>query len=328
MDLSSITGNVGMVLGVAFLRNVYMVMSYTSIESGSVKPTKNSDIQQLANADISPYLGVFGLTDINVALKEFHTVRVLQQPLSTPTPSPNGNNDTGASPDGKGISVGIIALIAIVGFFAVCGILFGLRWFFGRRRWKEEANAEPSKEIKGSHELASLNTENADQSLGGTIIGSHQTKGSDFTLSSTRTKHDASYDEGEKFVNQQPNDDNDAWHSRYQSVDDNQELHRSYTPSRVSTRSTSIPRSLASKSPTTSHPEPTYSVYESIMTPSPIAESPRSPIAFDDTNAGMAGVGASRGYLDSGLGRHSFGNPLDGGQQNIQHDHSADAYEH
>lgn len=119
---TSVVGD--MVLGVAFLRNVYTVLAYDVPASNGSFPTLS-----LNSTVVRPRLGLLGLTDPTVALDEFHRVRVLNQPLSDANP-------TGSSTDAGGArkpSVGIDVLIALGGFVGLCLLLFGLRWVFVRR---------------------------------------------------------------------------------------------------------------------------------------------------------------------------------------------------
>ncbi|KAF6741479.1 aspartic peptidase domain-containing protein [Ephemerocybe angulata] len=160
-----------MILGVPFLRNVYSVMGYVPPKDGGVfenpftaeelgvtdemeaaavaadgDPTDALPTPKNSSMRIQPRLGLLGLTDPTVALDEFHSVRVLNQPIS----SNNGNGASGKNPltadgaDGrKGLSVGIIVLISLISFFALCFALFGLRFWMMRRRYNK-AQREPN----------------------------------------------------------------------------------------------------------------------------------------------------------------------------------------
>ncbi|KAH7924976.1 acid protease [Leucogyrophana mollusca] len=126
-QLTPTSGIGDMILGVPFMRNVYTVMAY---EAPDASGTYNTSVHN----GIHPTLGLLGLTNATKALEEFHTVRVLQQPL-------DGGQSGGQSPasDDKKMSVGIEVLIGLVGFFALCVVLFGLRCFLTRRQWKKRA---------------------------------------------------------------------------------------------------------------------------------------------------------------------------------------------
>lgn len=127
-----------MILGVPFLRNVYTVMAYTIPNSdGSFVPQNGSD------QTITPRLGLLSLTNATIALEEFNTVRVLNQPISGGGSSPaggNANNST-VSLGGKKLSVGIVVLIGILSFFALCCMLFFACWFMFRRKYRKSALA-------------------------------------------------------------------------------------------------------------------------------------------------------------------------------------------
>ncbi|KAF8721826.1 hypothetical protein AX14_010160 [Amanita brunnescens Koide BX004] len=134
-----------MILGVPFLRNTYTVMGYdTPFPNGSF-PSSSVGADSDSDSEIHPALGLLALTNAAIALEEFQTVRVLNQPLS-----PSGNHSTApggaAAPVTVGprrLSVGIIVLVALVGFFSMCCVLFGIRWVLMRRRFgKEEAEEE------------------------------------------------------------------------------------------------------------------------------------------------------------------------------------------
>ncbi|KAH8078430.1 aspartic peptidase domain-containing protein [Cristinia sonorae] len=124
------------VLGVPFMRSTYTVMAYDPPDSHGGFP--NAGNMPASAAYIRPRLGLLGLTDPTTALNEFHAVRVLNQPLDqngrqnagqagVPPPHPNGP---------KKLSVGIIVLISLVGFVALCVAFFGARWAFGRRKYR------------------------------------------------------------------------------------------------------------------------------------------------------------------------------------------------
>lgn len=138
-DAVSQTSRLGdMILGVPFLRNVYTVMSYNI-------PLPNGTILPYSSESISPRLGLMALTDPTVALDEFHTVRVLNEPLGGSTANTaNSSGNTGK----KGSSVGIDVLIGVGSFFALCFVLFGLRWILLRRSYRR-ADAAPGVVTRG-----------------------------------------------------------------------------------------------------------------------------------------------------------------------------------
>ncbi|CAE6354844.1 unnamed protein product [Rhizoctonia solani] len=127
------------VLGAAFMRNVYTVLQYDSPRSG------------VATYDPSmarPQLGLMSLTSWQTALQDFYRVRILKEPLeSGSSGSSSGSTGDGSSSNGtnglpgtteksKKLSAGIIALIGILVFFGIAAGLFGVRWWVMQRRWK------------------------------------------------------------------------------------------------------------------------------------------------------------------------------------------------
>ena len=138
-QLSNPSNSLGdIILGVPFLRNVYTVMAYTTPNAnGSFTPLDGD------NQTITPRLGLLSLTDPTIALEEFYTVRELNQPIS-------GGNSSGGSTGGssgnstvnlggKKLPVGIVVLIGILSFFALCCVLFVARWFMIRRTYRKAA---------------------------------------------------------------------------------------------------------------------------------------------------------------------------------------------
>ncbi|THV02475.1 acid protease [Dendrothele bispora CBS 962.96] len=141
-----------MILGVPFLRSVYMVMAYQVPNSdGSfpdLRPTEESDSASGSATvnEIRPRLGLQSLVNQSVALDEFHRVRVLGQPLgNSPT------SDTSSSGNSGHLSVGVEILLGLIGFFALCFGLFALRFFLMRRKYnrgdigldKQERSMDP-----------------------------------------------------------------------------------------------------------------------------------------------------------------------------------------
>lgn len=122
------------ILGVPFMRSTYTVMAYDQPDSSGNFPGSSTSSNL-----IRPRLGLMGLTDPAVALDEFNTVRVLKQPLGTG--GANGGAQGKSAVDdsgGKKISVGIAVLIGLLGFFALCFVLFTARWAYARRKYRRE----------------------------------------------------------------------------------------------------------------------------------------------------------------------------------------------
>ncbi|KNZ73877.1 Saccharopepsin [Termitomyces sp. J132] len=118
------------ILGVPFLRNTYTVMAY--------EPPDDVGLFSASGDSIKPRLGLLGITDPARAMDEFHTVRVLRQPVSTFNSSSSSSN-TGATP--QHLSIGLIVLISLLGFFALCLGLFAVRWCVTRRRFQRRPEA-------------------------------------------------------------------------------------------------------------------------------------------------------------------------------------------
>ncbi|KAF9544169.1 acid protease, partial [Agrocybe pediades] len=152
-QLSSPASSIGdMILGVPFLRNVYTVMAYT-IPDPTGSFTGNSgdidDTNDVPDPTIRPRLGLMALTDPTTALSEFNTVRVLNQALPpTSTGSTTSGTNGGTNSDantrtinfgGKKLSVGIIILISLMSFFALCVVVWGARWLYYRKKFKKGA---------------------------------------------------------------------------------------------------------------------------------------------------------------------------------------------
>ncbi|KDR77656.1 hypothetical protein GALMADRAFT_409848 [Galerina marginata CBS 339.88] len=147
-----------MILGVPFLRNVYTVMAYTVPEGdGGFADLSGNGTGDGSGTDgglsqtIRPRLGLMSLTDPETALKEFNTVRVLNQPLTSGSGSGPGGGGANTGSDtntktvdvgGKKLPVGIVVLVAVLGFFALCGLLFGVRWVVYRRRFRRGRKGE------------------------------------------------------------------------------------------------------------------------------------------------------------------------------------------
>lgn len=113
-----LNGLADMVLGVAFMRNVYTVLFSESKSSSS---------------NVVPQLGLLSLTDPHQAMDEFHSIRVLGQSPDAPSEGPSSSITVG-----KKLSVGLTVLIAIVGFFILCVCIFGIRFWFMRKRYRKE----------------------------------------------------------------------------------------------------------------------------------------------------------------------------------------------
>jgi hypothetical protein len=115
-----------MILGVAFLRNVYTVMAYDVPDAHGAFPANNN------STNLQPQVGLLSLTNATRAMEEFHNVRVLGKPLS----SGNSSSPTSTTSSRK-LSVGVDVLLALLSVIVACVALFGLRWFYVRRRLRK-----------------------------------------------------------------------------------------------------------------------------------------------------------------------------------------------
>ncbi|KAG8741863.1 hypothetical protein FRC10_002324 [Ceratobasidium sp. 414] len=142
-----------LVLGAAFMRNVYTVLQYDTPITGATQAKYDP-------YNSRPQLGLMSLTKWEVALQDFYRVRVLGQPLEIPsTSSPSSGSSGGGTSSGansgtvekdKKMTVGVMALIGVMAFFGVAAGLFGLRWWMMKRRWRRmRAAATQDAEKKG-----------------------------------------------------------------------------------------------------------------------------------------------------------------------------------
>ncbi|KAG2139633.1 aspartic peptidase domain-containing protein [Suillus bovinus] len=175
------TSDVGdMVLGVPFMRNVYTVLAY-----------EPSPFNMSVYTGIRPTLGLMGLTNITQALDEFNNVRVLNQPLDGAQPQ-----QVVVSNDTK-MSVGLEVLIGLIGFFALCVALFGLKWFMTRRQWKRQGMVDTDVGKKGEGEygayrLTRRNSQSSDDAAVSTLrtlaYTARKEKVSQYTFDSNGTR--------------------------------------------------------------------------------------------------------------------------------------------
>ncbi|KZT69483.1 acid protease [Daedalea quercina L-15889] len=114
-----------LVLGVPFLRSTYMVMAYEPPDSDGV--FTSADTYQDAGEQVNPQLGLMALTNITQAMEQFQQSRL---------GSTSGSSTSGSSPHEKKLSVGIDVLLGCVGFLVLCGVIFGGRWLYYKRKWR------------------------------------------------------------------------------------------------------------------------------------------------------------------------------------------------
>jgi len=125
-----------MILGVPFLRSVYTVLAHdVPFANGSFNTEAAENNQAF---QISPRLGLMSLTDPGVALDEFHTVRVLGQPLSSAgSPDIGSKQPSSGGASNHGLSVGLKVLLGLVGAFVLALLLFAVRFWWQRRKWNK-----------------------------------------------------------------------------------------------------------------------------------------------------------------------------------------------
>jgi hypothetical protein len=134
-QLSSPGSKADIVLGVPFMRNVYAVMAYSSPNSNGSFTAANNTNQKDGGLSqtITPRLGLMSLTDPTKALQEFHSVRVLNQPIDGGLNTSSHGAPSTVNVGEKNMSVKIIVLLGLLSFLGLCGGLFALRWFLLRR---------------------------------------------------------------------------------------------------------------------------------------------------------------------------------------------------
>ncbi|KAG6826859.1 hypothetical protein H0H92_014154 [Tricholoma furcatifolium] len=184
-----------MILGVPFLRNAYTVMAYEPPEADgsfpaptSINASNSSSNSGSAAGDITPRLGLLGITNATQALDEFNTVRVLNKPISSSGSSGGSSSSSGSSGAtvGKHLSVGIVVLVSLLGFFAACVALFGIRWFLTRRRYRRGPGSEEGVVVAGGGATAAA----ALAGIGRATIEKDGDGGYKYALASTRGSRD------------------------------------------------------------------------------------------------------------------------------------------
>ncbi|KIL57181.1 hypothetical protein M378DRAFT_16413 [Amanita muscaria Koide BX008] len=100
-------------------------MAYTASNQNGSFPDPNN--ASSSTVQIQPRLGL-------------PSDRVLNQPISSAGGSNSPNNpsssSSSASSSSKKLSVGLIVLLGLIGFFSLCCALFGLKWFLLKRRFR------------------------------------------------------------------------------------------------------------------------------------------------------------------------------------------------
>ncbi|KZT59329.1 acid protease [Calocera cornea HHB12733] len=147
--LQSVTGQTAgdIVLGAAFLKNVYSV--YTS--NSSIYMPNNSFLYPNPNQppdDGLPHVGLYPLTNATAAALAFQTVRINNQAITpTVTPSPNSgggqlNIPSVNTSSNLKVPLPVVIILSVVGFIALVVSLYLLRGcLYRRRREREKALA-------------------------------------------------------------------------------------------------------------------------------------------------------------------------------------------
>ncbi|ESK96523.1 aspartic peptidase a1 [Moniliophthora roreri MCA 2997] len=140
---------VDMILGVPFVRNVYMVMAYqvpnTNGSFPDLRTPDNAGPILPSNSEYRPRLGLQALTDPEVAMYEFKRVRVDGLPLV----GGPGNGATDTNGEGKKhLSVGLGVLFGLIGFIFLCFGMFGLRWCLAKRKYSKSAGGPDSTSVR------------------------------------------------------------------------------------------------------------------------------------------------------------------------------------
>ena len=135
-ELLSSTRLGDMILGVPFLRSVYTVLAHDIPFANGSFDTNAAESHQIFQ--IRPRLGLINLTDPDVAMDEFHTVRVLGQPLSSAgSPGDGSQSSSSEGVSNHGLSVGLKVLLGLVGVFTFAFLLFAVRFWWQRRKWNK-----------------------------------------------------------------------------------------------------------------------------------------------------------------------------------------------
>ena len=115
VDQGKLPGDI--ILGVPFLRNVYVV----------------HDLGSEDGIDRKPRFGVASLTNATLAATEFQNVRVRNL-----NPDGSSNGKTPEQPTGDGMKTALKIGIGVLCFVVVCGVLFGMLRCSMRRRLRQE----------------------------------------------------------------------------------------------------------------------------------------------------------------------------------------------
>uniref|UniRef100_D8PYR9 Peptidase A1 domain-containing protein n=1 Tax=Schizophyllum commune (strain H4-8 / FGSC 9210) TaxID=578458 RepID=D8PYR9_SCHCM len=115
-------------------------------ERSSPHPRSSPNLAR-ASSD-TPFLGIIPLTDPSWAAVEFEAVNVKGMAYPDPDAADSGDlNAVGAaSGDGGGLALGVKIFLGILGFFILCALLLGGRFFYMRRKAQKATPAEKAAE--------------------------------------------------------------------------------------------------------------------------------------------------------------------------------------
>ncbi|PVF94933.1 hypothetical protein CPB86DRAFT_876073 [Serendipita vermifera] len=125
-----------MALGISFLRNVYTVYSVGSSSYFSDDLPSNAFGE---NDGGVPQMAVLPITNITLAMAEFHNVRILNL-------TPDGDKNQPQLDGNSSATMGTLGkiMLGIGSFIALCILLFVLRWVILSRRFKKQHGFSPS----------------------------------------------------------------------------------------------------------------------------------------------------------------------------------------
>ncbi|KAF7977270.1 hypothetical protein HWV62_4215 [Athelia sp. TMB] len=233
--LASVQSAVDIILGVPFMRNAYTVLTYDVPFANGSFPNDTSTGSSSDPAHLR--VGLLGLTDPTIALSEFNTVRVLNQPLPSTTGGGTNQNSGGAQATvgGHKMPVGIAVLIGLASFFGLCVALFALRFFITRKKWakvarNEETSSDSGKDERDAYALTTLASTNEYDPSEGTLRTTHSNESklaskdhARWTISTGRTavEEAASGEFGQRISKREHRDShnvNDPWDPRNYSM--------------------------------------------------------------------------------------------------------------
>ncbi|KAL1704692.1 aspartic peptidase domain-containing protein [Schizophyllum commune] len=124
-------------------------------ERSSPHPRSSPNLAR-ASSD-TPFLGIIPLTDPSWAAVEFEAVNVKGTAYPDPDVADSGDLSAvgAASGDGGGLALGVKIFLGILGFFILCALLLGGRFFYMRRKAQKATPAEKAAEAKETQRIES-----------------------------------------------------------------------------------------------------------------------------------------------------------------------------